>query len=85
MPEYLHDVHCLERRTDLSAHGHRRNPRYSRTACSRRPYTSPSCFYSYDRRVVYSVNPNVGWNGGKDTRQAAAKEEPLLRLVYNRG
>lgn len=36
------------------------------------------------RRVVYSINPNVGWNGGEGTRQTAAKEAPLLRLVSNR-
>ena len=33
------------------------------------------------QRVVYSINPNVGWNGGEGTRQTAAKEAPLLRLV----
>jgi len=36
------------------------------------------------QRVVYSINPNVGWNGGEGTRQTAAKEAPLLRLVSNR-
>ena len=36
------------------------------------------------RHVVYSINPNVGWNGGEGTRQTAAKEAPLLRLVSNR-
>ena len=35
--------------------------------------------------VVYSVNPNVGWNGGEGTRQIAAQAAPpLLRLVSNR-
>ena len=36
------------------------------------------------QRVVYSINPNVGWNGGEGARQVAAKEAPLLRLVSNR-
>lgn len=37
------------------------------------------------QHVVYSINPNVGWNGSEGTRQSAAKEEvPLLRLVSNR-
>ena len=36
------------------------------------------------RNVVYSINPNVGWNGGEGTRQAAVKEAPVLRLVVNR-
>ncbi|KAF0146698.1 MAG: hypothetical protein FD153_45 [Rhodospirillaceae bacterium] len=35
------------------------------------------------KRVVYSINPNVGWNGGEGTRQTAAKEAPKLRLVSN--
>jgi len=33
------------------------------------------------RKVVYSINPNVGWNGGEGTRQAAARKAPVLRLV----
>lgn len=37
------------------------------------------------QRVVYSINPNVGWNGGEGTRQAAVKEAPALRLVVNYG
>ena len=36
------------------------------------------------QRVVYSINPHVGWNGGEGTRQAAVKEAPKLRLVSNR-
>ena len=36
------------------------------------------------QRVIYSVNPNVGWNGGEGTRQTAAKEAPVLRLISNR-
>jgi len=36
------------------------------------------------RRVVYSINPNVGWNGGEGTRQTAVKEAPVLKLVVNR-
>ena len=35
------------------------------------------------RRVVYSISPHVGWSGGEGTRQTAAKEAPLLRLVSN--
>ena len=35
------------------------------------------------QRVIYSINPNVGWNGGEGTRQAAAKEALKLRLVVN--
>lgn len=38
----------------------------------------------HGQRVVYSINPNVGWNGGEGTRQAAVKKAPLLRLVSNR-
>ena len=33
------------------------------------------------RKVVYSINPNVGWNGGEGARQAAARKAPALRLV----
>lgn len=33
------------------------------------------------KRVVYFVNPNVGWNGGEGSRVAAAKEAPKLRVV----
>ena len=33
------------------------------------------------RKVVYSVNPRVGWNGGEGTRQEASKDAPKLRLV----
>jgi len=36
------------------------------------------------QRVVYSINPRVGWNGGESSRQAAIKEAPTLRLVSNR-
>ena len=36
------------------------------------------------QRVVYSINHNVGWNGGEGSRQAAVKEAPVLRLVVNR-
>ena len=36
------------------------------------------------QRVVYSINPNVGWNGGEGTRQTAVKEAPVLKLVVNR-
>ena len=35
-------------------------------------------------RVVYSINPNVGWNGSEGSRRSAAKEAPKLRLVSNR-
>jgi len=35
------------------------------------------------QRVVYSINPHVGWNGGEGTRQAAVKEAPMLKLVVN--
>ena len=34
-------------------------------------------------RVIYSINPHVGWNGGEGTRQVVAKETPKLRLVCN--
>ena len=33
------------------------------------------------RKVVYSVNPTVGWNGGEGSRQAAARKAPVLKLV----
>ena len=33
------------------------------------------------RKVVYSVNPTVGWNGGEGSRQAAVRKAPALRLV----
>ena len=33
------------------------------------------------RKVVYSINPNIGWNGGEGSRQAAARKAPALRLV----
>ena len=33
---------------------------------------------------MYSINPNVGWNGGEDTRQTAVKKVSLLRLVSNK-
>jgi len=33
------------------------------------------------RKVVYSINPNIGWNGGEGARQAAARKAPALRLV----
>jgi len=33
------------------------------------------------RKMVYSVNPHVGWNGGEGSRQEAAKDAPKLRLV----
>ena len=36
------------------------------------------------RKVVYSINPTVGWNGGEGSRQAAVKEAPMLKLVVNR-
>ncbi|KAF0138746.1 MAG: hypothetical protein FD153_1136 [Rhodospirillaceae bacterium] len=35
------------------------------------------------RKVVYSINPNVGWNGGEGSRQAAARKAPALRLVVD--
>ena len=33
------------------------------------------------RKVVYSVNPTVGWNGGEGSRQAAVRKAPVLKLV----
>ncbi len=33
------------------------------------------------RKMVYSVNPHVGWAGGEGARQEAAKDAPKLRLV----
>ena len=36
------------------------------------------------RKVVYSINPTVGWNGGEGSRQAAARKAPALRLVADR-
>ena len=33
------------------------------------------------RKVVYSINPAVGWNGGEGSRQAAVRKAPALRLV----
>ena len=36
------------------------------------------------RKVIYSINPNIGWNGGEGTRQAAARKTPALRLVADR-
>ena len=33
------------------------------------------------RKVVYSINPTVGWNGGEGSRQAAVRKAPALRLV----
>ena len=33
------------------------------------------------RKVIYSINPTVGWNGGEGSRQAAARKAPALRLV----
>lgn len=33
------------------------------------------------RRMIYSVNPHVGWNGGEGARQEAARDAPALRLV----
>ena len=33
------------------------------------------------RKVVYSVNPTIGWNGGEGARQAAARKAPALRLM----
>jgi len=36
------------------------------------------------QRVIYSINPNVGWNGSEGSRHSAAKEAPKLRLVSNR-
>jgi len=33
------------------------------------------------RKVVYSINPTVGWNGGEGSRQAAARKAPALKLV----
>lgn len=35
------------------------------------------------KRVVYFVNPNIGWNGGEGSRIAAAKEAPRLRLAVD--
>ena len=35
------------------------------------------------RKMVYSVNPSVGWSGGEGTRQEAAREAPQLRLVMS--
>jgi len=37
------------------------------------------------RKVVYSINPAVGWNGGEGSRQAAARKAPALRLVADEG
>ena len=37
------------------------------------------------RNVVYSINPNVGWNGGEDSRRAAVRKAPALRLVADEG
>ena len=36
------------------------------------------------RKVVYSINPTVGWNGGEGSRQAAARKAPALKLVTSR-
>jgi len=33
------------------------------------------------RKVVYSINPTVGWNGGEGSRQAAVRKAPALWLV----
>ncbi len=33
------------------------------------------------RRGRYAINPHVGWSGGMETREAAAKNAPPLRLV----
>lgn len=30
-------------------------------------------------RITYYVNPRVGWNGGEDTRQKAARNAPKLQ------
>ncbi len=35
----------------------------------------------FGRRVVYSINPHVGWAGGEGTRLEAATDVPKLRLV----
>ena len=37
------------------------------------------------RKVIYSINPTVGWNGGEGSRQAAARKAPTLRLVVDEG
>lgn len=39
----------------------------------------------HGRRIVYFVNPTVGWNGGEGARQEAAKSAPQLRLVETPG
>jgi len=36
------------------------------------------------QRVVYSINPQIGWSGSEGTRQAAVKKIPVLKLVVNR-
>jgi len=38
----------------------------------------------HGRKVIYSVNPRIGWSGSEGTHQTAAKEAPLLCLVSNR-
>ncbi len=35
----------------------------------------------FGRRVVYSINPHVGWAGGEGTRLEAATDVPMLKLV----
>lgn len=38
----------------------------------------------HGRKVTYVVNPRVGWSGSEGTRQTAAREAPMLRLVSSR-
>ena len=38
----------------------------------------------HGHKIAYFINPYIGWNGSEDTRQAASKTAPKLRLIsYN--
>ena len=56
-------------------------PRHVSTAMSELVKIGAIVRHRRGRKMVYSVNPNVGWSGGEGTRQEAAKDAPKLRLV----
>ena len=59
-------------------------PRHVSTAMSELVKIGAIVRHRRGRKVVYSINPTVGWNGGEGSRQAAAGKAPALRLVASR-
>jgi len=58
-------------------------PRHVSTAMTELVKIGAIIRYRRGRKVVYSINPTVGWNGGEGSRQAAARKAPALRLVVD--